>query len=72
MATVVIRLEGGQEVVAAITKPGSTGKTGLLRFAYPRKVPLTWENVGCKATFDPESGGTFSMQSSHSLDAHRA
>ena len=31
-------------------------------------VPLTWENDGYHTTFDPESGGTFSMPSSHSLD----
>src|ERR1700678_2647596 len=31
-------------------------------------VPLTWENVGCEATFGHRVGSTFSMSSSHSLD----
>jgi hypothetical protein len=31
-------------------------------------VPLTWENVGCEATFGHRVGSTFSMPSSHSLD----
>jgi Transposase DDE domain group 1 len=31
-------------------------------------VPLTWENVGCEATFLDRVGSTFSMPSSHSLD----
>jgi hypothetical protein len=31
-------------------------------------VPLTWENVGCEATFRHGVGSTFSMPSSHSLD----
>jgi hypothetical protein len=32
------------------------------------KGPLTWENGACQSCRTPDQKGTFSMQSSHTLD----